>query len=167
MKLTLTFFSVFIFFSCMAQTEGPALLYGYVQSVSPGAPPQNWDEGNENASVKAGKNYFIFLATDARAYPSMMWVEGAAYTPRVTIVRSTPVERKNANLTNADPSVLVPGTNKQVIQLIPAPAIDGKNSKKAVLLSKNHELVVLYKLNGKFYYNTLTKLTVLTGESRQ
>ena len=56
---------------------------------------------------------------------------------------------------------MVPETSGHVIRLIPAPAIQEKLSDKGEALSKNNELVVVYKQNGKFQYNILSELTVL------
>ena len=167
MKWMLLLTGAFSFFGCMAQTEGPAALYGYVQTVSPGAPPRNIDEGMADAKTQSGKNYFIYIEADTRVYPAAMWIEGVAYSPRMRTIASTPVKQNNANVPAAAPVVLVPQTNRKVLQLIPAPAIESKNSEKAASMAEDHELVVLYKMNGKFYYNTLTKLEKLPAAAGQ
>ena len=167
MKWMFLLTGVFSFFGCLAQTEGPAVLYGYVQTVSPGAPPRNIDEGMADAKIHTGKNYFIYIEADTRVYPAAMWIEGVAYSPRMRTIASTPITQNNANVPAAAPVVLVPQTNRRVLQLILAPAIESKNSGKAASMAKDHELVVLYKMNGKFYYNTLTKLEKLPAAARQ
>jgi hypothetical protein len=54
-----------------------------------------------------------------------------------------------------------------VIQLIPVPAIDGKSNAKAASMANDNEVIVVYKLNGKFYYNKLEKLSELPSAARQ
>jgi hypothetical protein len=60
---------------------------------------------------------------------------------------------------------MVPKTSGQVIQVTPISKSDGKRFPKARLKAATNELVVVYKLNGKFYSATLKKLTRLEPEN--
>jgi hypothetical protein len=157
---------VFIYVSCDAQTEGPAKLYGYKQNVTPGTNP-NWNEGGKQRQVKTGTNYYIYLVTNGRAYPSSLWIEGTEYSASMKTINITPVETNNPTLPAAPSTVLVPKSTGNVIQLIPVPAIDGKSNAKAASMANDNEVIVVYKLNGKFYYNKLEKLSELPSAARQ
>ena len=148
-----------------AQSEGSAKIYGYSEPVSKGVAPQKTIDENGKESTAENKqafNFFIYLVSQSRVYPSEMWILGKPYSVSIERITKTPVVRKNYNNPSDPTSVeMVPETSGQVIRLIPAPAIQEKLSDKGEALSKNNELVVVYKQNGKFQYNILSELTVL------
>jgi hypothetical protein len=148
-----------------AQIEGKAKLYGFKEPVSKGIAPQKTidERGNESkATINQAFNYFIYMVSSSRVYPAEMWIQGQPYSVSLEMIKTTPVIRKNYN-NPSDPGLieLVPKTSDQVIMLKPAPAIQDKLTDKGRELSVNNELVVVFKQNGKFYYNTLRNLTVL------
>lgn len=154
-----------------AQTKGNAVLYGYKQAVLPGANPRVISEETgevENVMKKANYNYFFYMSSTARLYPSEIWIDGEGHSVKVETVKKTPVEIINSN-TPLSPkkTTLVPKTTRRVIQLTPTPQISGKKMLKVKNLSRTHELVVVYKMNGKFYYQTMKKLIVLEAAAMQ
>jgi hypothetical protein len=161
------FFLLFTFSAGLfasAQTKGTAKIYGYKEPVSGAVSQRAIDEnGKPVVSDPAGRfNYFIYLVTPNRVYPSELWLNGEVYSVKIETVKETPVVRKNFNNPSEPQSTeLVPATTQLVIRLSPGPAITDKLSEKGEILSKENELVVVYKQNGKFDYETLSSLTLL------
>jgi hypothetical protein len=146
-----------------AQTKGSAKIYGYKEPVSGAVSQRAIDEnGKPVVSDAVGRfNYFIYLVTPNRVYPSELWLNGEVYSAKIETVK-TPVVRKNFNNPSEPQSTeLVPATTQQVTRLSPGPAINDKLSEKGKSLSEENELVVVYKQNGKFYYQTVSSLTLL------
>lgn len=158
-------------FIASGQTQGNARIYGYKEPVSRGASPQQTIDENGNKISTTGYqafNYFIYLVSPSRVYPSEMWLNGQPYAVNLETISQTPVERKNFNNPGeVNTTELVPATDQKVIRLKPVPAIDDKLSTKGRSLSEDHELVVMYKLNGKFYFGTLKNLTILEPAALQ
>jgi hypothetical protein len=75
--------------------------------------------------------------------------------------------RSNFNTDPPTEAELVPSTTRQVVMLKPVPSIDDKLSEKGESLSASNELVVVYRMNGKFYYNTARKFTILEPAALQ
>jgi hypothetical protein len=155
----------------IAQTKGSAKLYGFKEPVTSGVAPSNIEDGNGKEiknEAKSTFNYFIYLQTISRVYPSEMWINGVPYSVKVETIKSTPVKRDNSNNPSQTTStILVPKTTHKVVMLTPAPAINDKLSKKGRSLSKDNELVVVYKQAGKFYYSNLKKMKELEAAIMQ
>jgi hypothetical protein len=146
----------------MGQTKGSARLYGYKQYVSGGKGPEVKEGSTTKVSGGAGKNYFLYTVSSSRIYPSEIWIEGVRYGVNSKSITKTPVEISESGNIGAPAKQLVPATKDKVVQLIPNPGSTAKSSgTKAGSLAKTNELVVVYKLNGKFYYNTLETLSDL------
>lgn len=165
MKSVLLLIFLISIMPAMAQTEGKAKLYGFKEPVSKGVAPQKTIDEKGNESTATGNqsfNYFIYLVSSSRVYPSEMWIHGQPYSVNLETIKATPVIRKNYN-NPSDPALteLVPKTSDQVIMLKPAPAVHEKLTDRGRELSAKNELVVVFKQNGRFYYNTLSKFTVL------
>lgn len=166
MKILLFFISTCLGCASVAQTKGNIKLYGYVQPVSQGRAPDYNEAGKQRAGV-TGKNYFLYAASDARIYPVELWIEGEKYSSGLKTVTS-PVEYQDEMNIGSPKKILVPLMSKRVIHLIPGPAIEDKNvGERAEKLAKTNELVLVYKLGGKFYYNTLESLTAMDAAAAQ
>ena len=154
-------------FKSSAQTEGSAKLYGYVQEVLPGANNSVIVEGGEQVTEpkKAGKNYMIYIESTSRVYPVEIWIKGEPYSASMDVISSTPVVFGSENTGNR--KVLVPKTTKKLLMLTPSPYIETKNTGDVSAIASSNELVVLYKQNGKFYYNKLEKLETLQAAAMQ
>lgn len=170
MKQTITILFSVLAFSAFAQTKGSGKLYGYKQAAPPGMVRKTLDEnGAEKAApVKQNENYYLYLVTSSRAYPSELWIKGEPFGVRLQTIEETPVEQANTNVrVSTAKKILVPKTTQKVVQLIPAPMEGKSSSAKAKSLASANELVVLYKQNGKFYFQTVKKLTELEAMALQ
>ena len=164
------FFLVFVLaFQCktLAQQEGSSKLYGFVQEVLPGANNTVIVEGGGqvNEPKKQGKNYMIYIESTSRVYPVELWIQGERYSARMDVITSTPVVFGNEN--TGSRKVLVPKTTRKVLLLTPSAYTEIKNAGDVSAIAGNNELVVLYRQNGKFYYNKLEKLEQLQAAAMQ
>lgn len=137
-------------------------LHGYVQKSTPGIKAaRDFDEnGNAKAKTEPSKgSYYVYITAppNTRLYLVEGWLKGE----RIGL-KAEPVDGP-AKITNdnGEERVLVPKTNAQVWQLTGTKEVSGKNFPKAKTLAKTAELVVVYKLNGKFGYATLKQLSKL------
>ena len=139
-------------------------VYGFIQDVLPGTIPKGTDEnGNQIQARKSTTVYRIFLTGIGknRIYPVEVWIKGKQFTASYETINNTPIEARSDNKT----VVMVPKTSGQVVQITPINKSDGKKFPNAKVKAASNELVVVYKLNGKFYSATLKKLTRLEPEN--
>ncbi len=149
--LTLTLVLLAIMASAQANS---VKLYAYKEPVIGGAFPQApVEEGGNSKEVqqKSRFNYLIYLASDTRIYPSEIWIDGHPYSAGMETV-TAPVTRQNFTAPGQPKMELVPATGQRLVQLKPGPAITGKLSKEGRMLAASNEIVVVYKMNGKFYH---------------
>jgi hypothetical protein len=139
----------------VAQSEGASKIYGYKQKVQPGT--VRVDDNGREVQRKLQYNYFIYLASTSKVTPVEIWLNGEAYAPLVNKV-SSPVEYTNPTSGDNKLKVLVPKTNRNVLQLSPSLNKIQKPSAKGKILSAKNELIIIYMGNGKQYYKTVSKL---------
>lgn len=161
MKYILLLIFLAIGFGALAQSRGKARIFGFVQPVAPAVAGGSLDISGEEVPTArtGGQNLMLYIAAPSRVYPSEIWVNGEQYSVRSMEVRTSPVRHGS--------KVLVPRTAQKVWQMIPGPAAAAKSHAKARQLAKTNEMVVVYKQNGKFWYNTLAKVETLEGAARQ
>lgn len=153
--------------SCSAQSKGTIKLYGFEQSVAGGKAPDINEKGLR-VSKGGGKNYFLYAVSSSRIYPTEIWLEGTRYGATIKTIEQTPVEYGDEMNIGSPKKVLVPKTSQKVVQLIPNASTENKASgRKAKSLAQKNGLVVVYKQNGRFYYQVLAHLTSLTGAAMQ
>ena len=148
-------------FSLASFSQTGVKIYGYVQEVLPGTIPKGTDEnGKKIEAVKVRDNYLIYISVPgkSRIYPIELWIKGNRFSAKPETVTTTPVQQ-NDNL--GKPITLVAKTSNNVQRIIPIPIIQGKEFLNAKKKSLSNELVVVYKLNGKYYSATQKKLTRL------
>lgn len=148
----LTLILVFLAFMASGQAN-TVKLYAYKEPVIGGAFPQApVEEGGKQTGVeqKSRFNYLIYLASDTRIYPSEIWIDGQPYSAGMETV-TAPVTRQNFTAPGQPKMELVPATGQKLVQLKPGPAIAEKLSKEGRSLAASNEIVVVYKMNGKFY----------------
>ncbi len=154
--------------SAQAQTRGASKLYGFKQYVSGGKAPDITEGAGTRTSSGGRKNYFLYAVSPSRIYPLELWIEGIQYGVSIKSITTTPVEYSDEMNIGSPKKVLVPKTSQNVIQLILIPPVKGKSvGTKAKTLSRTNEAVVVYKRAGKFYYNTVEKLTDMEGAAMQ
>ena len=168
MKYILLLSGCFLLFTGLkAQTRPDVKLYAYARPVAGGVPPKiSTQENNLQAysSAKAKYNYLIYLEGPAttRIYPVEMWLHGEKKGVRTTIVTTTPVEIKTGDLPPYSKTItLVPKTTNSVYQLNLGTPVPGKEMAAARAKARTHEVVVVYKYAGKFYYAAEKKIKVL------
>lgn len=154
-------------FAC-AQTKGTVKLYGYQQTVSRGKAPEMDENTKTRVSEGAGKNYYLYAVSPSKIIPVEAWVEGHHYGLMVNTITETPVEYGDENNIGSPKKLLVPKTTEKVVQLTLIPPVEGKaTGKNAKPFSRTNDFVLVYKLNGKFYYNYLKTLTPLGSVAAQ
>jgi len=171
MKYKIFFLVLFFSAAFFAQAQKAVKLYGYTQRTTPGmAAKQKDDNGRVKKTDNNLYSYFIYLsnASGSRIYPAEMWIRGERLGVKAEAVAHTPVEIVKDNvMANSKKITLVPKTTAKVLQLTGTPEIPGKNFAKAKNLATSNELVVVYKLNGQFYYATLKEFTDLNSAALQ
>jgi hypothetical protein len=151
-----------------AQTKGNIKLYGYKQSVSRGKAPELDENTKTRVSQGSGTNYFLYTVSASRIYPVEAWVEGHHYSLMVETVAETPVEYGDENNIGSPKKVLVPKTTEKVLRLTLLPPVEGKSTgKQAKPLATSNDFVLVYKMNGKFYYSTLKSLSSVENAAMQ
>ena len=153
--------------SCSAQSKGNIKLYGFKQSVASGKAPDINEKGLR-VSKGGGKNYYLYAVANSRIYPTEIWVEGFRSGVTIKTIEQTPVEYGDDMNVGSPKKVLIPKTSQKVVQLIPNAATESKAiGTKAKTLAQKNELVIVYKQGGKFYYQTLARLSSLEGTAMQ
>lgn len=148
--------------SCFSQTS-TVKLYGFSQVVAKGVPSTyETDEQGKTVETKqeVNKNLFIYLAypPDLNLYPVEVWMKGELYSIKQQPAH-TPVVIVYANgQYEPETVILVPTTTDTVFQLILTDRSPSKNTTIKKSLAETNDLVVVYKLNGKFYSQTLKKI---------
>lgn len=162
MKAFLVFIMVLVSLTVMAQTD-KVKLYGYAQPVIGGIPSNTpFDEkGNSAATTKKSHaNYLFYIAypKNIMVYPLELWMYGEAYTINVQPV-ITPVEILYDN-GSFDPQkvTLVPETEDTCLQLLLTDKLVIKNTTVKKSLIENNDLVIVYRMKGKLYSQTLKKI---------
>ena len=151
-------------FQSLAHAQNGVKLYGYFQSVSPGI------ISKEQSNNEKLFNYFMYLSSSnkSRLYPVEAWIKGKRVGLTYELTKTPVIKFKDEGVVqNPEKIILVPSTTSKVYQLTGTSIVDGKNFSKAKTLSSSNELVVVYKLNGKFYYATLKKLSELEAANMQ
>jgi hypothetical protein len=144
-----------------AQTKGSIKIYGYKQPVSGGMVQRTISEdgASHEVPVKPRFNYRIYTASSSAITPVEIWIRGEAFSATQSPVE-TPVMYDSPNNPTAPATTLVPKTTKKVLQIVLAP-LQGKATTKAKTLAKTNELVLVYKANGRTYYQALKKLEMM------
>jgi hypothetical protein len=154
-------FAVLIAAALHAQTKGTIKIYGYKQPVTGGMVQRviSEDGAAHEVPVKPRFNYRIYTASSTAVTPTEIWIRGEAFSVTQSPVE-TPVMYSSPNNPVAPATTLVPKTSKKVLQISLAP-LSGKETAKAKTLAKTNELVLVYKANGRTFYQTLKKLEMM------
>jgi hypothetical protein len=151
-----------------AQTAGSVKLYAYKQSVIRGKAPGgifNEDEQAVETKRRSSANYFIYATSTATIYPVELWLNGVQYGVTAEPVTATPIEINETDLQTK--KILVPKTTRKVIRLIPKENTTKKSFEKGKELSKDNVVVVVYKMEGKFYYKAVKTFSSLSPQVMQ
>lgn len=158
---------IFIFFSFAlnAYPQQPVInVFAFEQENYPGAVPANTKDENGNPVKKAADkmNYFLFLSFKKKysITPVQVYIKGHAYQIQSINNPKTPIEYTVSSVpANSEKKVLVPKTNKQVIEIKIAamPQQEKKTANVQKLITAN-DVVIAYTWNNKKYFVTEKKL---------
>ena len=156
---------IFLFaFHCLSYTQpGVVKLYGFKQPVVKGVPStyETDEQGNKvEPKDKVYTNVFIFLSypTDVIITPVEFWMDGLLYSIKQEPVK-TPVEVIYENgLQETEKITLVPQTEDTVIRIILSEKLPFKTPAIKKSSANTNELVIVYKMNGKLFTQSLKKI---------
>lgn len=172
MKYLIILLIVFLGIAGFAQAQNGVKLYGYIQSVTQGVAGKQLDENGKAVKKTPSKlyNYFMYLssASKNRMYPVEIWIKGERLGVKAEAVSTTPVTTVvDDGSMNAKTIVLVPQTTSKVWLLTGTKGPLLKEFPKAKTLAETNELVLVYRLNGKFGYATLKEFQQLSDGAMQ
>lgn len=152
--------------SCIAataQTRGTIKIYAYKQASVPGVNRQIAEEGKSPIEQSSSQKftYHLFAVSPETAYPVTVWIDGQEFSAKGYRERTTPVEMKVQDGEKVQTKVLVPVSQLQVLRITPMPLIAGKSMPAAKKAADENEFVLVYKKDGKFYYNFINKIELL------
>ena len=162
-----------VFATLFSKAQTTEMLYGFHQSVSPGAKKS----ADIDASGRIVKNqtsdvshYIIYLATFSKMpiYPIQLWINGEAFSVKIEAVEQVPVIQTHSDTAGGKRKPLLTlKAGQQLFQLTPVPLIADKSSGKAKALASKNAAVLYYKKAGKFQYRVLKKFTELAAPALQ
>ena len=149
-------------------------VYGYKQASIPGIIP---DYSEENDVQPTGKtkpkqnfNYWFFLEfiKTERINVTGLWISGARYDLKIDTITDLPLRKiVFTGMEKNDTTIMVPATKNKVILVHPSGESKIDDSKYALNLARQNELVVRYTWNNKSYYLTMKKLKEIIPDVRQ
>jgi hypothetical protein len=147
------------FFGIQAFGQNNVKLYGFVREAHPGTIPKGTQEnGNEIRANTGAAEYLVYISGPAgsRIYPVEIWIKGKRYDARI--------EKLSAPVTidqNGEKKTLVASSEGSVMRLYPEEAGTRKVNLNVKSRVSANDVVVVYKMNGKFYTASLKKLEQL------
>ena len=126
--------------------------------------PSTYETDEQGKTVEAkqevNKNLFIYLAypPGLNLYPVEVWMKGELYSIKQQPAHTPVVIVYENGQYEPETVILVPTTTDTVFQLILTDRSPSKNTTIKKSLAETNDLVVVYKLNGKFYSQTLKKI---------
>ena len=148
-------------------------VYAYQQAILGGSVPKGiiTENGQQvNTPIRSSYNYYIYTISSSEIQPTEIWIKGQLFSVRSEIIKESPVIIETRRMPNKSDSItLVPKTpqKEKVLLLTPLSYIEGRKFEKAKALAKNNQLVLVYKMNSKFYYKAVKKFTSLPPEAMQ
>jgi hypothetical protein len=157
MKSFIVLYLLFFNLACIAQKSG-IQLYAYEQKVIPGIAP-----AHEEAEARNKVQYYIYITTPQTktVYPVSLWIKGIQFGIKIKEA-ATPVESLTLN---DSAMVLVPGTGQRAYRLFPVETIPAKGPGQTAL-AKQNDVVLVYKMNGKYHFLAKKKLVQLSAVNR-
>jgi len=152
-------------FNAFSQTG--VKIYGFYRDVLPGTIPKGTDEnGKALPRPELNVEYLLYISGPGktRIYPVEVWIKGERFSASGTIEKQSPVQ------TTGDLGkmiTLVPKTSGTVQRIQPGNVADGKNFPNAKKKAATNDLVIVYKMNGKFYSTALAHLKKIEPVNHQ
>ena len=148
--------------SCLPQASA-IKLYGFRQTVVKGVATtyQEDEQGNKiEPKTEIRNNLFVYLAYPRNIIlsPVEIWMDGEQYSLKPEPVQTPVIITYDNGAFAAETIILVPKTPDTVMQLTISGKLPAKNARIKKSLADTNDLVLVYKLNEKFYFQTLKKI---------
>ena len=174
-KALIPIFLLIIIISGFTQVKPPVKkVYGYKQASIPGILP---DYSEENDIQPTGKtkpkqnyNYWFFLEFPKTEKINItgLWISGTRYDLKTDTITDLPLKKiVFTGMTENDTTIMVPATKNRIVLVYPSGESKTEDSKYALNLARQNELVVRYTWKNKIYYSTMKKLKEIIPDVRQ
>jgi hypothetical protein len=174
-KIFIPAFLLIIIASGFKQVKPPVKkVYGYKQASIPGILP---DYSEENDVQPTGKtktkqnfNYWFFFefSKTEKINITGLWISGIRYEIKSETITDLPVRKiVFTGMEKNDTTIMVPATKNRVMLVHPSGESKTDDSKYAMNLARQNELVIRYTWKSKIYYSTMKKLKELIPDVRQ
>jgi len=168
-------FLLIIIISGFTQVKPPVKkVYGYKQASIPGILPDYSEENDINPSGKTkpkqNYNYWFYLEFPKAEKITItgLWISGIRYDIKSETITDLPVRKIIfTGMEKNDTTIMVPVTKNKIILIYPSGESKTDDSKYALNLARQNELVVRYVWKNKTYYTTMKKLKELDPDVRQ
>lgn len=172
------FIPIFLFTTIVSgfiQVKPPVKkVYGYKQASIPGILP-NYSEENGiqppgKTKPKQNYNYWFYLEfpKTEKINVTGLWIAGIRYDIKTDTITDLPVRKIIfTGMEKNDTTIMVPVTKNKIILIYPSGESKVDDSKYALNLARQNELVVRYVWKNRTYYTTMKKLKELTPDVRQ
>jgi hypothetical protein len=174
-KVFIPLILLLVLLSSFIQAKPPVKkVYGYKQASIPGILPNYSEENNiqptGKSKPKQNYNYWFyleFLKTE-KINITGLWISGIRYDIKADTITDLPVRKiVFTGMEKNDTTIMVPVTKNKIILVYPSGESKIDDSKYALNLARQNELVVRYSWKNKIYYSTMKKLKELNPDVRQ
>jgi len=174
-KIFIPVFLLIIIMSGFTQAKPPVKkVYGYKQASIPGILP-NYSEENDiqpsgKTKPKQNFNYWFYLEFPKTEKITItgLWISGIRHDIKADTITDLPVRKiVFTGMEKNDTTIMVPVTKNKIILIYPSGESRIDDSKYALNLARQNELVVRYTWKNKIYYTTMKKLKELDPDVRQ
>ena len=174
-KLFISLFPLIIIVSGFTQVKPPVKkVYGYKQASIPGILPNYSEENDIKPSAKTKPrqnfNYWFYLEfpKNEKINVTGLWISGIRHDIKADTIIDLPVRKiVFTGMQKNDTTIMVPVTKDKIILVYPSGESNFNDSKHALNLARENELVVRYVWKNKTYYTTMKKLKELNPDVRQ
>lgn len=149
-------------------------VYGYKQASIPGILPDYSGENDIQPSAKAkpkqNYNYWFYLEFPKTEKINItgLWISGIRHDIKADTITDLPVRKIIfTGIEKNDTTIMVPATKNKIIVVYPSGESKSDDSRHALNLARQNELVVRYVWKNKIYYSTMKKLKELDPDVRQ
>jgi len=174
-KIFIPVFLLVIIVSGFIQVKPPVKkVYGYKQASIPGILPNYSDENDIQPSGKTkhkqNYNYWFYLEFPKTEKINItgLWIAGIRHDIKADTITDLPVRKiVFTGMEKNDTTIMVPVTKNKIILIYPSGESKLDDSKYALNLARQNELVVRYTWKNNIYYTTMKKLKELDPDVRQ
>ena len=174
-KIFIPVFLLIIIVSGFTRVKPPVKkVYGYKQASIPGILP-NYSEENDihpSGKTKPKQNYnfwfYLEFPKTEKINITGLWISGIRHDIKSETITDLPVRKiVFTGMEKNDTMIMVPATKNKIVLIYPSGESKLDDSKYALSLARQNELVVRYAWKNKTYYTTMKKLKELDPDVRQ